>query len=78
MVRTQISLTEAQMRALRAEAERSGSSIAATMRRALDEYFSRHDANDRRVRLRGIVGIGDSGLGDVAENHDQYAWDDAN
>ncbi len=75
MIRTQISLTEDQMRRLRAEAGRQGVPIAAVVRDAVDRVVpgdarSRHEAFQRALAAAGRL---DSGTGDVAERHDKIA-----
>ena len=46
MHRTQVYLTEAEHRAIKALARRSGRSFAAVMREAIDAYVSRDQAHD--------------------------------
>lgn len=70
MIRTQISLTEEQHRRLRSEAERRGVSMAAVIREAVDRLL--RERGDRRERLASAAGVADSGLGDLAERHDDY------
>jgi hypothetical protein len=66
----QIYLREDQVNALRIIAERRDESIAALVRegvdRLLDELPSEEDP------LLDIVGLYDSGRGDLAEKHDEY------
>lgn len=75
MVRTQISLTDDQMRRLRAEARRRGVPIAAVVRDAVDRVVpggttSRHEAFRRALAAAGRF---DSGHGDLAARHDEIA-----
>jgi hypothetical protein len=77
MVRTQISLTDDQMRRLRAEARRRGVPIAAVVRDAVDRVVPggrtpRRSAFDRALAAAGRF---DSGTGDVATLHDEIAGD---
>ncbi len=77
MVRTQISLTEAQMVALRDAAPRRGLSIAAMVHEAVDEALN-DDRRQRRIRraLGAVMGPDrGSGLSDVARDHDRYLAD---
>ncbi len=72
MIRTQISLTEDQMRRLRAEARRRHVSIAALLRDAVDQVVPDEDA-DRALRhevLLGAAGLVASGTGTAARDHD--------
>lgn len=78
MIRTQISLTEAQMARLRDAARRRSVSIAAVVRDAVDEHLDR-DPDDRERRWRRAVdAIGafsdtlPAPFGSVAEHHDAY------
>jgi hypothetical protein len=74
MIRTQISLTAAQMSALRQLAHRRETSIAAVVRDAVDVAVD-DDAQRPRIRraLDAIAGL-DHGSGDtdVARDHDRY------
>lgn len=72
MIRTQISLTDDQMRRLRAEAARRGISLAAVIRDAVDARVPADDWQDRKRRALEIVGRYDSGHSDISENHDLY------
>jgi hypothetical protein len=75
MVRTQISLTDDQMRRLRAESQRRDMPIAAIVREAVDRAVpadpARHQARLRRAV--STIGRFDSGTGDVAAHHDEIA-----
>jgi hypothetical protein len=75
VVRTQISLTEDQMRRLRSEARRRGVPIAVIVRDAVDRVVpggatSQREAFDRALAAAGRL---DSGTGDVAARHDEIA-----
>jgi Ribbon-helix-helix protein, copG family len=72
MIRTQISLTPDQMRRLRAEARRRRTSIAGVIRDAVDIIVPEDDWEERKRRALAAIGTGNSGLTDVAENHDEY------
>lgn len=78
MVRTQITLTESQMAALRDVAGRRRQSIAAVVREAVDEAL-RQDVQRRRID-RAVEAVRDnpqgSGLTDIARNHDDYLTED--
>ena len=77
MVRTQISLTDEQMRRLRAEARQRKVPIAAVVREAVDRVVPA-DPGDRRAlfeRALSAVGRFNSGKGDVSARHDEIAGD---
>lgn len=75
MVRTQISLTEEQMRRLRAEARRRRVPIAAVVRDAVDRAVPEDPGhrNERFRRALSAVGRFNSGTGDVAARHNEIA-----
>ncbi|MGH8886058.1 MAG: ribbon-helix-helix protein, CopG family [Egibacteraceae bacterium] len=74
MIRTQISLTEEQMEALRRVAADRGVSIAAVVRGAVDELIDRDDR--RRLMQRALSVAGKyrdiEGATDVGRRHDDY------
>lgn len=75
MVRTQVQLTEEQVRWLRDAARENKQSIAEVIRRLIEEKKtegSLSDRAERRKALRALAGKGDSGLTDVAIDHDRY------
>jgi hypothetical protein len=77
MVRTQVSLTDEQMRRLRAEARRRRMPIAAIVREAVDRAVPA-DPGERRAQFQralSAVGRFDSGSGDVSARHDEIAGD---
>lgn len=72
MIRTQISLTEDQMRRLRQEARRRHVSLAAIVRDAVDRVVP-DDDDQRRERIDALLaaaGSAASGTGTVARDHD--------
>ncbi len=72
MIRTQISLTDDQMRRLRLEARRRHVSLAAVVRDAVDQVVPDEDAR-RRARIDVLLasaGTAASGTGTVARDHD--------
>lgn len=76
MLRTQVQLTEAQHRRLRALARREGVSIAELVRRGVDRLLD-NEAPDRRLlyaRAAELVGaLADSDAAtDLAARHDDY------
>lgn len=77
MIRTQISLTEDQMRRLRSEAYRRRIPIAQVVREAVDQLVP-DESDERRVKFRralAAAGRFRSGTGDLARRHDEIAGD---
>lgn len=75
MIRTQISLTEDQMRRLRRESRRRGVPIAQVVREAVDRVVPA-DPGGRHAKLeRALTAVGRfrSGSGDAAARHDEVA-----
>lgn len=75
MIRTQISLTEDQMRRLRAEARRRGVPIAEVVRDAVERTVP-VDPERRGARFDRLVaaaGRFHSGTGDLSVRHDEIA-----
>lgn len=78
MIRTQISLTEEQMKRLRGEARRRRLSLAAVIRDAVDRAVPGEDA-ERSARIEALLkaaGSAASGSGTVATNHDDVLGGD--
>jgi hypothetical protein len=77
MTRVQVNLSAAQLLELRRRSAESGLSVAEMVREAVGLWL---EQDERRLRVdRAIASIGGfrSGLGDLAENHDQYLDDAA-
>jgi hypothetical protein len=72
MLRTQISLTHAQMARLRAESLRCGVSIAQLIRDAVDQVFPAAEWEARKARAIAAIGCIREQADDVAERHDEY------
>ena len=73
VIRTQISLTEAQMERLKRVARRRHTSIAAIIRDAVDATVTDEDT-DRLARQRrafGLAGAFSSGRSDASDRHDE-------
>jgi len=66
----QIYLREDQMETLRRVAERRGESIAALVRQGVDLLLE--GLPPQEDPLLEIIALYDSGLGDLAEKHDEY------
>ena len=69
----QIYLREDQERALRSIAERRGESMASLVREGVDKLL--RDLPPGEDALIDIVGVYDSGVGDLAERHDEVLTD---
>ncbi len=76
MVRTQIQLTEQQIRKLRARARERGLSLAEVIRRCVDSALSNevHDRAKLYERAGRIIGCfpDKKGATDLAREHDRY------
>jgi uncharacterized protein YigA (DUF484 family) len=73
VIRTQVSLTEEQMRRLRREAHRRNVSLASIVRHAVDQVVPDEDASRSQQidALLEVAGSAASGSGDVAREHDE-------
>jgi hypothetical protein len=78
MIRTQISLTEAQMGRLRQEAKARGTSIAAVIRDAVDQVVpdEREAVRVRRKRALAMIGAFASGARNTSAGHDEVLGED--
>ncbi len=76
MRRVQVQLTDDQIAALRHESTNSGRPVAMLVRQALDDWIARTDRKQRWERALSVIGIANSGLGDLAERHDDYLGED--
>jgi hypothetical protein len=80
MVRTQVYLPRATYDALVERAQQEGLTMASQIRAALDEYLQRSQGEDEGAILRPddplftMMGIFDSGIDDLAVNHDYYLY----
>lgn len=75
MIRTQIQLTESQAREVKRWAEDRGVSMAAVIREAIDAHLrdsGRPSWDEIVERAIAAVGCCASGVGDLAERHDDY------
>jgi hypothetical protein len=66
----QVYLRQDQIEPLRAEATRRGVSLAELVRQGVDRLLE--EAPIEEDPLWKIIGIMDSGVGDLADNHDRY------
>jgi hypothetical protein len=80
MVRTQVYLPKATYQALVERARQQGLTMAVQIRAALDEYLQRSQDEDEGPILQpddplfAMMGIFDSGVPDIAVNHDHYLY----
>ena len=72
MKRVQVQLTDSQLEALKRQADLSGEGVASVVRRAVDAWLA--DGERKLLIERALTAIGGfhSGLGDLAERHDDY------
>jgi hypothetical protein len=75
MIRTQIQLTDKQLKILRTKALQLNVSVAELVRRAVDAYVAAEIATsfeERRLRALEAAGRFGSGKTDVSRRHDDY------
>lgn len=73
MVRTMVQLTEAQQKELKRLARARRTSVSELVRRGVDMLIGCGMMDPEvRKRAREAVGFANSGLTDLAENHDKY------
>jgi Arc/MetJ-type ribon-helix-helix transcriptional regulator len=75
MVRTQIQLTEEQVRKIKKVAMAKHQSVAELIRQAVDNILkagASADMEDRRKRAVNIAGKFSSGKSDISRKHDSY------
>ena len=75
MIRTQVQLTEAQIKALRQLSASTGKSIADLVRQGVDRYLTAQvgiSLQERRERALRAAGKFRSGKPDVSTDHDRY------
>lgn len=74
MVRTQVQLTEDEYRSLKELASKLNLSMAALIRKAVDDLLSSQGPGREEARRRALAVVGAFPLGrtDVAERHDDY------
>jgi hypothetical protein len=71
MIRMQVQLTERQIVALKAQSARTGESLAALVRAAVDSALEEGSESNHWERALGAVGAFESGSADVSEQHDR-------
>lgn len=76
MKRVQVQLTDTQLNALQRQADATGEGVASVVRRAVDAWLEEDGQNVLVERALSAVGGFHSGLGDLAEHHDDYLFED--
>lgn len=77
MKRVQVLLTEDQFRTVREKADATGEGVATVIREAVDDWIAGRERAQMWDRAFAAVGAFNSGLGDLAERHDDYLDGDA-
>jgi hypothetical protein len=72
MKRMQVQLTEEQVEALGERARAARRPVAAVIREAVDALIAADQRSMRHERAVAAIGGFHSGLGDLAEHHDDY------
>jgi metal-responsive CopG/Arc/MetJ family transcriptional regulator len=74
MVRTQIQLTKEQVAQLKELAHEGNESIAAIIRKALDQYLAKQQPKHHTLYRQAmyVVGKYQAGVHDLSVNHDRY------
>lgn len=79
MIRTQVQLTERQVKELKRLSTERGVSVAELIRVSVDGLLDSRleiDEESKRQRAMSVVGKYHSGLGDLSTNHDEYLAED--
>lgn len=77
MPRVQVQVTNEQLEALRRQAEAKGEAVSAQLRKAIDAWVANEAHRVVVERALDAIGGYHSGLGDLAERHDDYLAEDA-
>jgi hypothetical protein len=75
MVRTQVQLTDRQLKALRHDSAATGRSVADLIRQGVDRYLAGRSEMGREERVERAIGVAgkfSSGRSDVSVNHDTH------
>lgn len=75
MIRTQVQLTESQMKALRQASAETGKSVAELIRQGVDRFLATRiepTGEERIERAIRVAGRFRGGKSDVSVNHDKY------
>ena len=75
MIRTQVQLTDRQLKALRQASSATGRSVADLIRQGVDQYLAGRNEVGREERIERAIRIAgkfSSGLADISANHDRH------
>jgi Ribbon-helix-helix domain len=75
MVRTQVQLTDAQLKALRQASAATGKSVAELVRQGVDQFLTGRSELGREERIERAIAIAGkfgSGVRDVSSRHDKH------
>jgi Ribbon-helix-helix domain len=75
MIRTQVQLTEGQMKALREASAETGKSVAELIRQGVDGFLATRIGPTREERIERAIRVAGKfrgGRSDVSVNHDKY------
>jgi hypothetical protein len=75
MIRTQVQLTDGQLKALRHRSAATGRSIADLIRQGVDLYLNERNELGREERIERAIRVAgrfSSGRADVSANHDRH------
>jgi Ribbon-helix-helix protein, copG family len=75
MIRTQVQLTDRQLKALRHASSATGRSVADLIRQGVDQYLAGQSGLGREERIERAISLAgkfSSGLTDVSANHDRH------
>lgn len=74
MVRTQIQLTDAQAALLKEMAHENNESMAAVIRKAVDQFLLREQPSRRMPYRQAMAAVGkySAGVHDISGDHDRY------
>lgn len=78
MIRTQVQLTDRQLKALRDASSATGRSVADLIREGVDRYLAERTEVSREERIQRAIGVAgkfSSGLSDVSAKHDRHLAD---
>jgi Ribbon-helix-helix domain len=75
MIRTQVQLTDAQLKALRQASAATGKSVAELVRQGVDQFLAGRSELGREERIERAIAVAgkfSSGRSDVSSQHDKH------